>query len=140
MAQGLTIKQEKFCQKYLECGNASEAYRFAYDCGGMAEKTIHESASKLLNNRKVAARLAELREVTSEALNISKERVLQALASIGFSKSSTDRNKISALDSISKMQGYNAPEKVANTDSQGNDLDRPLTPERKREILKEVGL
>ncbi|MFR4024933.1 MAG: terminase small subunit [Alistipes indistinctus] len=27
MAKGLTIKQEKFCNKYLECGNASEAYR-----------------------------------------------------------------------------------------------------------------
>jgi phage terminase small subunit len=26
----LTIKQEKFCNKYLECGNASEAYRYAY--------------------------------------------------------------------------------------------------------------
>lgn len=89
---------------------------------------------------KISARLAELREEISETLKISKERVLQELANIGFSKSATDRNKISALESISKMQGYNAPDKVAQTDSQGNDLDRPLTAERKREILKDIEL
>ena len=27
----LTPKQEKFCQKYIEMGNASEAYRQAYN-------------------------------------------------------------------------------------------------------------
>lgn len=30
--RGLTPKQEKFCQLYIELGNASEAYRQSYDC------------------------------------------------------------------------------------------------------------
>jgi hypothetical protein len=30
--QRLDVKQEKSAHAYLECGNASEAYRKAYDC------------------------------------------------------------------------------------------------------------
>ena len=33
--RGLTPKQEKFCQLYIELGNASEAYRQSYDCSKM---------------------------------------------------------------------------------------------------------
>ena len=59
---GLTIKQEKFCNYYIETGNASEAYRRAYDCKNMSEKAIWENASKLLNNTKVAPRVKELQD------------------------------------------------------------------------------
>jgi len=31
----LTIKQEKFCNLYIELGNASEAYRQSYNCEKM---------------------------------------------------------------------------------------------------------
>lgn len=58
MAEGkLTIKQEKFCNKYLECGNASEAYRFAYDCSRMTDNVISVKASQLLSNGKVTVRV-----------------------------------------------------------------------------------
>lgn len=110
----LTIKQEKFCNKYIECGNASEAYRYAYDCGKMSDKTINENASRLLSNSKVAARVSELRKKLEEKFDIPKERVLQELESIGFSeinKNIRASDKISALSSISKMLGYDAPSK-----------------------------
>ena len=60
----LTIKQETFCQKYIETGNASEAYRQAYDAGGMKPETINRKACELLGDGKIAARVAELRETT----------------------------------------------------------------------------
>lgn len=82
MAKGLTIKQEKFCNKYLECGNASEAYRFAYDCSKMGDETINESASRLLKDRKVTARVKELQTELQRASDISKERVLEELGAI----------------------------------------------------------
>lgn len=58
----LTPKQENFCLAYLETGNASEAYRRAYDAGGMAAATVNKRASELLDNGEVAGRLDELRE------------------------------------------------------------------------------
>lgn len=40
---------------------------------------------------------------------------------------------------ISKIQGYYAPTKNAQTDSQGNDLEVPLTPQKRAEILQKYG-
>lgn len=57
----LTPKQEAFCLAYLETGNASEAYRRAYDAGGMGSNAIGVEAFKLLENPKIANRLSELR-------------------------------------------------------------------------------
>ena len=44
----LTPKQERFCQLYIELGNASEAYRQSYDADSMAEPTVNTKASELL--------------------------------------------------------------------------------------------
>ena len=58
----LTPKQENFCLAYLETGNASEAYRRAYDAGRMNTDSISRKAKELLKNGKITARLSELRE------------------------------------------------------------------------------
>lgn len=79
----ITPKQEAFCLAYIETGNASEAYRRAYNAAKMKDKTIWERASNLMANSKVTARVEELRAaVTSKAvkkLEISKEWVLEQL-------------------------------------------------------------
>src|SRR5438045_997748 len=62
MAQGLTPKQEKFAQKYIELGNAAEAYREAYDAENMKPVTVRRKAAELLENGKVAAYVRALRE------------------------------------------------------------------------------
>ena len=45
----------------METGNASEAYRQAYDAGKMKPETVNRTAKQLLDNPKIAARLDELR-------------------------------------------------------------------------------
>jgi phage terminase small subunit len=62
----LTIKQEAFCQKYIETGNASEAYRQAYAAENMKPETVAKRASELLVNGAIAGRLAELREAVAK--------------------------------------------------------------------------
>lgn len=57
----LTIKQEKFCMVYVETGNASEAYRQAYNAENMKEASINVNASKLLADAKIALRIKELK-------------------------------------------------------------------------------
>ncbi len=76
----LTPKQEAFCLAYMETGNASEAYRRAYDAAAMSPVTINRSAKELLDNRKITARVSDLRmaavkrnEVTVDDLLIELE-------------------------------------------------------------------
>lgn len=81
----LSIKQENFCNYYLECGNASEAYRRAYSCRGKSDNTIWVESSKLLNHPKVAPRIKELQEEQKNKSDITKEKILEELSSIAFS-------------------------------------------------------
>lgn len=79
----LTEKQEKFCNYYLDCdGNASEAYRMAYDASKMQPETIWSNASRMLANSKVAARIDELRSQRAEASKVSRDKVEQVLMDI----------------------------------------------------------
>lgn len=79
------MKQEKFCTKYLECGNASEAYRYAYDCSKMGNNAVWNSASLLLDNPKVAQRIAYLKTHLAEAAGISALRIIREHEKIAFS-------------------------------------------------------
>ena len=75
----LTPKQETFCHKYVETGNASEAYRLAYDAEGMKPASVNRKAKELLDNGKIAARLAELRAPAAQAAQITLESHLRRL-------------------------------------------------------------
>lgn len=81
----LTIKQERFCNAYIETGNASEAYRRAYSCAKMDEKTIWVKSSELLNSGKVSVRVKELQDEIKRSSAITKERLLEELSNIAFS-------------------------------------------------------
>lgn len=182
----LTIKQEKFCNKYLECGNASEAYRYAYDCSKMSDNSVWCNASQLLADTKVAQRLEYLKNHLAEAAGITALQIIREHQKIAFSDATRIRNgwmslkefesltddekacirsvetkqtkrttpmgdevideqvkitcydKQKALDSIVIMLGYNAPEKIANTDSKGNDIPQPtFNVERLFQLIQE---
>lgn len=75
----LTPKQENFCLAYLETGNASEAYRRAYDASKMSEQVLYNEAAKLLNNRKISVRLEELRKPIMERHAITVDDLLAEL-------------------------------------------------------------
>ena len=57
----LTPKQEKFCQVYIETGNASEAYRQAYNTEKMKPESVNSKGYQLLQHVQITARLDELR-------------------------------------------------------------------------------
>lgn len=56
----LTQKQERFCVKYAETGNASEAYRFAYSYTNMKPETINRKAHDMSKKGKIRARVDQL--------------------------------------------------------------------------------
>lgn len=82
--QVLSVKQENFCNYYIECGNASEAYRRAYSCSNMKDESINVKAVELLNNGKITVRVKELQEELKKKSDITKEEVLNMLKSFMY--------------------------------------------------------
>ena len=78
----LTPKQEAFCLAYIETGNASEAYRRAYDARNMNENSINRKAKELIDNVKITARLQEIRKPAVERAQITLETHLADLKSL----------------------------------------------------------
>lgn len=66
--RGLTPKQEKFCQLYIELGNASEAYRQSYDCQDMKSESINRLAKKELDKIKISQGLMCFNKSTDNAI------------------------------------------------------------------------
>lgn len=62
----LTPKQERFAQVYVETGNASEAYRQAYNTAKFKPESVTVNASKLLADANVSLRVAELQAIHAE--------------------------------------------------------------------------
>lgn len=134
MGKGLTIRQEKFAQKYVECGNASEAYRYAYPSSTKwKDKTVWENASRLMANSKVSARVKELEEASKQASQVTREEILKLCADVirgamitdnaqmrkeiigGTSKNTTTQTNISktwAVERLCKMCGFDSPTEV----------------------------
>lgn len=72
----LTPKQERFCQLYIELGNASEAYRRSYDAEDMNSNTVNKNASVLLDNPKITTRLAEIKKQHQSRHNLTVDHLL----------------------------------------------------------------
>lgn len=78
----LTPKQEKFCLEYLKTGNASEAYRTAYDAADMKPESIHRNAYELVNNTKIASRLAELNASAVSDAVMTRQEAMEKLSNL----------------------------------------------------------
>ncbi|AZV93579.1 terminase small subunit [Bordetella sp. J329] len=75
----LTPKQEAFALAYVETGNASEAYRRTYNAGRMKPETVNRNAKALLDNNKIAARVAELQAAHVERHKLTVDDLLAEL-------------------------------------------------------------
>lgn len=62
----ITVKQARFAEFYVETGNASEAYRRAYNAENMKPQSIWTKASQVLAKGKVAVRVMELQAEARE--------------------------------------------------------------------------
>lgn len=86
MANKLTPKQEAFVLAYLQTGNANEAYRRAYDAGGMTPQSVEKEAKRLLKHPLVTPRLerisqrAEVKALLSLEDHMDELRGLRDLA------------------------------------------------------------
>lgn len=72
----LTAKQEAFCQAVVSGMSQSDAYRKAYNAKKMKAETVQQSASRLMADRKVAARVETLRRPVVEKVQYGLEQAM----------------------------------------------------------------
>jgi len=117
----LTPKQETFCLEYLKTGNASEAYRIAYDAKDMKPATINRRAKDLIDNGKIKARLGELRKPAVKRAQMTLDDHLEDLRILR--NRATKEGKLDAAIRAEiargKHSGVAAPEKIAPVNPDG---------------------
>jgi len=112
---GLTDKQSRFAQAIADGKAQTEAYISVYNTENMARKTIHENASRLMANSKVAARIDTLRKTVAfiatqrmaESVIWTRQMSIDGLASIFTDESAPHSARVAALKEINAMHGFN---------------------------------
>ncbi len=81
----LTPKQQKFAESYVECGNASKAYRLHYDTKNMKPATINKRASELLHNGEITGRIRDLQSAHRQRHDVTVDGLTDELEEARFS-------------------------------------------------------
>ncbi|MEB5475970.1 terminase small subunit [Acinetobacter pollinis] len=134
----LTPKQEQFCQLYIELGNASEAYRQAYDADSMSENTVNRKAKEVLDNGKITARLEKIRkrhqsrhDVTVDTLLAELEEARRAAKGDGTRRPQANvmlsatmgKAKLLGLDRLSILQAKRYELEIEKIEAENNEDD-----------------
>jgi phage terminase small subunit len=104
MAEGLTIKQDRFARQYVKDGNGTRAAIAA----GYAQTGAHVQSSENLRKPKVAAAIAALRRRQAERLDVSREKMINDAAHFAEQAAAKEEfgPAIKATELIMKAQGY----------------------------------
>ena len=138
----LTPKQESFCQKYIELGNASEAYRQSYDADSMNENTVNRSAKELLDNPKITTRVNQIKREHKKRHNMTIDDLLLELeearqAALGAENPQSSA-AVAATMGKAKILGLDK-QVIDHTSSDGSmSPPQPLTPESAKAISKDL--
>lgn len=124
-AKELTDRQEKFCKRFIECCNASEAYRHAYNTENMKPSTVWKKASDLKKRSLVRTRIQELRDEHKETVFWSREKSIEVLGNIALSEKDQNgkdiniKDRVAAIRELNSMHGWKS-ETVDNVSSDGS--------------------
>lgn len=133
----LTIKQEKFAQGLFAGLSQREAYKQAYPCKNMSDKTIDERACVLAKNDKVMTRLQELRNKLAKRSVWTVEEILRDIKAIALDPEAKRFEKLKALELGGKHLGM-FTDKVESTNINHNDDITNLPPDKVRDRIKEL--
>lgn len=75
----MTPKQEQFARLYVETGNASEAYRQAYNADNMKPETVTNEAYKLLQDPDISAMVDDLKAEARQRHAVTVDDLLSEL-------------------------------------------------------------
>jgi phage terminase small subunit len=124
---GLTVKQERFARIKVETGNASEAYRRAFNVGPDTKpETVTVSAAQLLANPNVALRVAQIEAEALAATQLTVSRLVdEAFQVLERAKASDDqRAAVAAIALLEKLLARLTPEPGAGGQPESADVSR----------------
>jgi phage terminase small subunit len=115
-ARNLTGKQKAAADHYLIHGDKSAAYRHAYATARSKPESVHRNACHLFETPHVREYVqAHQQEATSDAV-LTRTQALELLTKIANQEPDgniiTTRDRISAIDKLAKLQGWDTPAKV----------------------------
>ena len=106
-ANGLTAKQEAFCQHVAKGSNLSDAYRAAYDASNMKPNIINNEACKLMARREIADRVNALITQNRDRESLDSTRIRQHVIDKLWQESQSTSNpanvRVRALELLGKM-------------------------------------
>lgn len=130
-AKPLTPKQQAFAAAYIECGNASEAYRRSYNCKpNISPQVASVEAAKLMAHPSIAlaikagqARVAERTEITVAdiARMLTEDRLLAH-------KTEDAKAATEASMSLAKLLGHYVEKRNVTSDNRNHNVEERLQP------------
>lgn len=140
----LTPKQEAFALAYVETGNATEAYRRAYDVAENARDSwVYVEAAQLLDHPKIAPRIAELNKQAREMAGYTLQTALDEYeeARIEAVKLGQSAAAVSAVSGKVKLFGLDRPRRVEVSGPGGSPIQtEDVTEDKLIEQAKRLGL
>ena len=129
----LTQKQENFCRAYIETGNASEAYRKAFNTSNMKTESVNNKAYELLKRVDVTARVEELRSEAAKRNEITVDDLLKELEEARVIAATGDKPQPAAMVSATMGKA-----KLLGMDKLviAGDEEKPLVHKVVREIVR----
>ena len=111
----MTPKQERFAQAVADGMSQADAYRVAFDVKATTKpETVQQSASRLMANPKVAARVKELQAALTQKGLWTREMSVKALVrAFKIAEASANASGMTgAVKELNAMHGFNEPIKV----------------------------
>ena len=140
----MTPKQEQFARLYVETGNASEAYRQAYNADNMKPETVTNEAYKLLQDPDISAMVdglkAEARQRHAVTVGDLLHELEQARAAALAAPTPQSSAAVSATMGKAKMLGLlvdKAEIKAeAEISTKQEEYTPPLTGDEVQQVIK----
>lgn len=122
----LTPKQEAFARAYVETGNASEAYRRAYDAEKMKRESIAVEACKLLDDPNVAQMVDSLKQEALQRHRLTVDDLLRELEEARMAAYQQEKPQAAAMVAASmgkaKLLGLEAAQKIEHSGTVGHKM------------------
>ncbi len=95
----LTNKQKQFADEYCKSLNATAAYKKIYQC---SDKVANMAGSRLIVNDSISKYIKDRLKRVSDNQEIKTEYILKNIKEIADKKTSSDRDKLKALELLGK--------------------------------------
>lgn len=135
----LTPKQEAFALAYIELGNASEAYRKAYNAKSMKAETVNRTAKEMLDNPKIATRLDELRAIHVERHKITVDDLIRELEEARMAAYQQEKPQAGAMVAATMGKAKLLGLEITKAELTGKD-GKDLVPETPKGVLVVPGV